>query len=167
MVGPGEIMVCSPWYALMNASFILQGVLMVFGSAALWSAFPASRVRATGLGLIALAGIGVMLVGLYPENVNLPIHKAGAAAQFIGGNIALVVLGFSMPNARDARPVAVFSAVSGLVGAVSTALFAADIYLAFDVGGMERLAAYPLPFCLIVLGVYLALSSSGRQRLTP
>ena len=49
---------------------------------------------------------------------------------------------------------AVYSIASGVVGLLATALFVSDLYLGVGIGGMERLAAYPLPLWLFVAGSY-------------
>src|SRR5258707_608952 len=78
--------VCSPWHAWMNASFILLGVIILVGAALIQRAFPSGRTRTAGLVLLALAGPGEILVGLFPENVNITPHTIGAAAHFVSGN---------------------------------------------------------------------------------
>jgi hypothetical membrane protein len=147
------VYVCSPLHAWMNASFILLGWIILVGGALVRPALPASALGMAGLGLVALAGPGLILVGLYPEDVDLTPHKIGAGVQFIIGNLGLIVLGFAM---RRAGPrLAVFSIVSGAAGLVATALFVEEIYLGLGIGGMERIAAYALPVWLIVAGVWL------------
>ncbi|MEO7908105.1 MAG: DUF998 domain-containing protein [Roseiflexaceae bacterium] len=144
--------VCSPWHAWMNASFIVQGVIILVGIALLYHAFPAGRTRAIGLVLLALAGPGSILVGLFPENVSAIPHAIGAAAHFVSGNLGIAVLGVAIAADRRKLPLAVFSIISGSLGLLATALFISGTYLGTGIGGMERIAAYPLPLWLIVVG---------------
>src|SRR4051812_21773515 len=58
--------VCSPDHALMNASFILLGITMAAGSLLIYQEFKESRASLVGFSLMALAGFGTMLVGLFP-----------------------------------------------------------------------------------------------------
>jgi hypothetical membrane protein len=157
-----SMVVCSPWYAWMNASFIFLGMTILFGAALIRGAFRTGRMWAAGLSLVALAGLGLIAVGLFPENINIAAHKIGAGAQFISGNLGLVVLGAAMLQAGRRPVLAVYSIASGLVGLLATALFVSDHYLGAGIGGMERLAAYPLPFWLVVAGSYFV---QTRQRL--
>ncbi len=143
--------VCSPWHALMNASFLATGVAVVLGAWLLRDAFRPSRLRLPGVALVALGGAGFVLVGLFPENVNFPPHRLGAALHFVGGNLGLLVLGFAL--LRTSRSLGAFSIVSGLVGLSATALFVSGHYVGAGIGGMERLAAYPLPLWATVMGV--------------
>src|SRR5205823_3767961 len=86
MCGPypldSAMYVCSPWHAWMNASFILLGLIILFGGALIHTAFPRGRSRAVGLMLLALAGAGIIAVGLFPEDVDIVYHRLGAAAHF-------------------------------------------------------------------------------------
>jgi hypothetical membrane protein len=145
--------VCSPWHAVMNASFIALGVIILLGAALTWRAFPPGRTRALGLVLLALAGPGPILVGLFPENVNITPHTIGAAAQFVSGNLGIVVLGMALATNRRRMALAIGSSILGSLGLLATALFVSGNYLGLGIGGMERIAAYTLPLWLIVAGI--------------
>jgi hypothetical membrane protein len=150
----------------MNASFIMLGLIILSGVALGRSAFPRGRFRAAGLALLSLAGAGIIAVGLFPENENIALHRVGAAGHFVLGNLAMAVLGIALiiENGHGAglqqthgRPMlAIYSIFSGVVGLVATALFITDHYLGLGIGGMERVAAYPLPLWLIVAGLSFA-----------
>jgi hypothetical membrane protein len=144
----------------MNISFISLGAIILLGSALIWRAFPAGWVRAFGFALLTLAGPGEVLVGLFPENVNITPHTIGAAAHFVSGNLGIVLLGIAIaathrqPWATHRQPwLAIFSIVAGSLGLLATALFVSGHYLGMGIGGIERIAAYPLPVWLIVAGV--------------
>jgi len=147
--------VCSPWHAWMNGSFILLGMSILLGAALVRRAFPPGRISAAGLAFVALAGPGVILVGLFPENVDISTHMFGAAVEFISGNLGMVVLGIALGATRRHARLAAYSIGSGVVGLLATWLFVSGEYLGLDIGGMERLAAYALPLWLIVAGVAL------------
>jgi hypothetical membrane protein len=161
--------VCSPWHAWMNGSFILLGVIIPLGAALAGRAFPSGRMSAAGLLLVSLAGLGLIVVGLFPENVSITPHTIGAAAHFVGGNLGMVALGLALAAARTQGNLAAYSIVLGLVGLVATLLFVSGHYLGVGIGGMERLAAYPLPLWLIVAGVSLVKRPRAplRGRLIP
>lgn len=145
--------VCSPWHAAMNASFAFTGLTVVSGAVLVRNAFPSARLRSWGLALVALAGVGFVLVGVFPENVNFPPHRLGATLHFVCGNLGQVVLGATMLGAPPWRRWAGYSIASGTVGLLATALFVSRHYLGMGIGGMERLAAYPLPLWTIVMGI--------------
>ena len=156
--------VCSPWHAAMNASFILVGLTTMGGAVLLRRALEASRAWWCGIGLVVIAGAGFVLVGLFPENVSLPPHKAGATMQFVWGNIGLVILGCALLRARRAPRLAVSTIALGATGVLATGLFGTGHVLGLGTGGMERLAAYPLPAGCIALGAWLASSAASPPR---
>jgi hypothetical membrane protein len=150
-VGSATI-VCSPWHAGMNASFLLLGVTMAAGAPLVAGAFRAGWLRTAGLALIAVAGLGVFLVGLFPENENIAAHTAGAGLNFVCGNLGMLIVGSAGSGSRR------FDRVSqgmGLLGLAGTALFVEGIFLGLGQGGMERVAAYPLTLWLTGAGVHL------------
>jgi hypothetical protein len=50
---------------------------------------------------------------------------------------------------------AAYTAASGMIGLAATALLVAGHFLGAGAGGMERIAAYPLPLWMIVTGILL------------
>jgi hypothetical membrane protein len=139
-----------------NVSTVIMGLLLVLAVFLIQTAFPARRSRTIGLGLLAIAGIGAIGVGLSPEDVNITVHSLSALLAFAGGGLALVVLGFAM--FRDTRwdGFRAFSILCGLVGLVALVLFASKDYAGLGVGGMERLIVAPVLLWAIVVGVHLA-----------
>ena len=77
-----ELHACSSLHWLMDGSFVLQGLLIFFGTVLVWGLFAGSTLDRIGLGLLAIAGIGVLFVGLAPEDVNFRFHILGAVANF-------------------------------------------------------------------------------------
>jgi hypothetical membrane protein len=149
------IYVCSPWHALMNGSFILQGIIFMGGSVLTRAAFPLHRLRDIGLILIGLAGLGVLLVGFAPENVNGPVHRIGAALDFLAGNAGMVCLGL-LPGHPAYAWLKKITLTLGIIGLVGLAVFGVcalqNISLGLGIGGWERVVAYPLPLWTILMG---------------
>lgn len=160
-----QMYVCSPWHAGMNASFILLGLIILVGAALLNKTFPPGIFRAAGLLFLGLAGAGIIAVGLFPENENIGYHRIGAAAHFILGNLSMIALGMALRRVQGRRGLAVYTAISGIVGLLATALFVSDHYLGLGIGGMERVAAYPLPLWLIVAGLVLRTGTAAPKSL--
>lgn len=149
--------VCSPLHAWMNASFVLQGAIILAGCFLIYRAFPKHWLRPVGMLLLATSGPGLFLVGLYPENVNLPPHKLGAGLQFVLGNLGIALLGLLLlRNGPGRRPLhGALSIVAGLAGVIATWLLVTDRFLGLGIGGMERVAAYPQPIWLTLTGLLL------------
>jgi hypothetical membrane protein len=143
---------CSPWHDVFNASIVLMGLLIILSVLLLKTAFPQRRSRTIGLGLLALAGVGAIGVGLSPEDVNIAIHSLSALLAFAGGGLALLVLGFAM--LRDTRwdGFRLYTLLSGVVTLVALVLFVSKNYAGLGEGGMERLIVAPVLLWAIVVG---------------
>jgi hypothetical membrane protein len=103
--------------------------------------------------LFTLAGLGVILVGIYPENENIARHAIGAGFNFVAGNLSLILFGVALRPVARRRWLSRFSIAAGAIGLLATGLFVAEEYLGLGPGGMERLAAYPIPIWQIVAGL--------------
>ena len=156
-------LVCSPWYLAMNVSFMVLGITMIIGAWLTRDAFPAGWVRTLAAVLFTLAGIGVFIVGVYPENTNNARHVLGAGVNFVSGNIALIVFGLALAQRATHRSLmTVFSLFCGAAGLFATLLFVSGHFLGIGLGGMERVAAYPMTVWQIVIGVaFLRAKSAG------
>jgi hypothetical membrane protein len=135
----------------MNISFVTLGLCMTLGALLLYRYHGKSTASKVGFGLLALAGLGTALVGLFPENTVAPLHVMGAAMPFLLGNIALVLLGFTL---RAPHVLRLYTTVSGLVALSALVLFLTHTYLGIGIGGMERITAYPQTIWLIVFGLH-------------
>jgi hypothetical membrane protein len=130
---------------------------MAVGSALLYHEFTqrAPRERRTamiGFGLMALAGLGAILVGFFPENVNSTMHIFGAFLAIGVGNVAIFALGavLTLPESMR-RSMLTFSTLS----LAALVCFASHKYFGIGPGIMERLAAYPETIWLITFGLYV------------
>jgi hypothetical membrane protein len=148
--------VCSPWHLVFDVSIVVFGLLLILGIILVRTAFPARTTRTVGLGLLVAASLGAIGVGLFPETYILEAHVISAAIAFVGGGIALLVLGVAM--FRDTRwdGYRAYTMLSGLVGLIAFALFEAKTYGPLGVGGMERLIVAPILLWSVVVGIHLA-----------
>ena len=148
----GGRFVCSPLHGVMNASFIVLGVVMVLGSVLVRRRVSAGPAATAGLALMVAAGMGVVLVGAFPENSVPALHGTGAGLFFVLGNAGLIILGL----ARDLpAPWRVYSLASGILALAALGCFVTRQYLGLGEGGMERVVAYPQTVWLIVTGLCL------------
>jgi hypothetical membrane protein len=142
----------SPAHVLMNASFVLQGLLIGAGVVLLRPV-----LRGTGGRLapafLAAAAVGALLVGLFPLDGRAALHEAGAGLYLVGGALGLVALAYAVRPRSEALGTVL--AVLGLVGAAATVFFVAGITGFLGEGGTERAAAYVLPIGLAVAGAGL------------
>jgi hypothetical membrane protein len=157
--------VCSPLHDLMNLSFIVLGVTMMAGSVFVFRDLAQGRAAAAGLAGMTAAGLGTVMVGLFPENSVPALHGLGAALPFVLGNSALFVLAFAL---EMPVPLRAYAFLSGSVAILGLAAFTSSHYLGLGEGGMERVVAYPQTIFLVVIGCYLIVKNPpGRGRRRP
>jgi hypothetical membrane protein len=150
---PGIEIACSPWHALMNASIILNGLLIAAGVVLTRPTWPQNRLMTLALAMIALTAPGHLLVGVFPSDTGALGHMIGAGTILAVGNPGMVVAGVAAW--RDRRGPAFVSLLLGLTGIVGTILFLFLIDLGLGLGGMERVAFYPLTLWCGVQGALL------------
>jgi hypothetical membrane protein len=143
---------CSPRHALMNTVFVVVGILTSAGAVLTRATWPRRRLTSVGVAFVVLAGVGGILLGLAPTNVNPAAHGAGGLLQ-VPGAVGPLLLGVAAWSTQ--RPVAAFSLLCGVVGSVASLLFFSQVYLGLGPGGMEHLAFDPLTVWTTVLGVVL------------
>ena len=148
--------VCSPLHDLMNASFIVLGIAMTTGSILISRNFARSRAAAAGFAAMAISGIGVIIVGIFPENSIPAFHGLGAAIPFTLGNAALIIVA-----ASPMMPVVLrlYSFLSGTLAVLALVSYSSGHYLGLGEGGIERVVAYPQTVWLIVIGLFLLMRS--------
>ena len=148
--------VCSPLHAVMNASFLLQGVLIVIGALLVWPLFPPGALSGAALLLVGASGLGVFVVGLAPEDAAPGPHYLGAAENFLCCNAGMAAMGVAMLAwRREARVMGLAALGAGVTGLAGLGFLAAHIYLGLGVGGMERVAAYPFTIWIATIGALL------------
>lgn len=126
---------------------------MASGSLLIYQGFKRDRVTLMGFGLMAIAGFGTLIVGLFPENTISFLHIFGASLPFLLGNAGLVILSISLNIPRLLR---YYTFLTGVIALIALVFFYTGHYLSLGLGGMERLVAYPQTFWLIVFGVYIS-----------
>jgi len=145
--------VCSPLHGFMNGSFIVLGVTMIFGGILIYQEFKETRGSLAGFMFMIIAGIGTLLVGLFPENTISSLHVVGALLPFLIGNVGMVVLGMVLDLPKLLR---YYTIASGVISLIALVFFTFHVYFGLDIGGVERIVAYPQTMWLIVFGIYMS-----------
>jgi hypothetical membrane protein len=153
--------ICSPLHPLMNISFVVLGVTIIAGSMLVYHRFSGRRAVAIGFGAFTVGGLGVVLVGLFPENTIPAFHGIGATLPFLVGNAGIAVLGFSFDVPG---PLRVFTWLTGCCALAALILYSSSHYLGLGEGGMERVVAYPQTVWMIVLGIYCLTHARAANR---
>jgi hypothetical membrane protein len=152
---------CSPRHAIMNASFIVLGLVMATGSLLICQEFrektpPDKWAAYIGFTGVAVAGLGALVVGLVPENTIGALHFTGAAMAIGVGNIGIGILGWRL----KVLPAGLrwYMVVTSGIAFVAGGLFAFHADLGIGAGLMERIGAYPEVVWLSIFGVYISVN---------
>jgi hypothetical membrane protein len=152
---------CSPLHVWMNVSIGILGFAMIVGSVLIFSEFSFSkdqRERAAaiaGFGCMALGGVGAILVGVFPENMNTAhLHTVGTVMAIGLGQLAILVLGLALRQIDDW--LREFMLVTSLIVLLASISMAGNHHFGIGGGALERLAQYPECLWLILFGLYIS-----------
>jgi hypothetical membrane protein len=152
---------CSPLWVVMDASIFILGVAMIVGSVLIISEFSFSdegRERAAALAgfvCLGLGGLGAILVGVVPENVNTAhLHTVGTAMVIAFGQLAILILGLVLRGIPDW--LREFMLVTSLLVMLAGISIAGKHQFGIGAGALERLAQYPESLWLILFGFYIS-----------
>ena len=151
-------MIDSPYHAWMNGSFILFGITTLSGAVMVRKLLAAGRhhlLLNSILVLLVLTGTGVVLIGAFPEDVNLYGHLSGAVLQVSGSNIAFILAGiWLMKNGSPAWGIA-----SVVAGFFSIAAFIVTGFVGLNgpvlglyAGAWERMSVWIMVLWLFIAG---------------
>lgn len=154
--------VCSPLSIFMNGSIMFLGVLVAIGSFLIYQEFRESWMSFVGFALMALAGLGTFVVGLVPVNTHTLLHNVGAFLTFAAGAVSLLVLTFALYRVH--LVLRLYTFLTALTSIVAFTLFLTDTYLGLGIGGMERLASYPVTIWFVLFGFYISVSHFRRGK---
>ena len=149
---------CSPLHALINSSFVLNGVLAIAGLYLLRSIFPKHQAVSLALLLIALGSLGTIGVGVFPENENIVPHMISAGIVFILGNLGLLLLGKKLYQLQWHKKYARLTMFLGALGLSALVILPLTLSPLGGIGVMERIVAYPVTIWVIVSGILIVRS---------
>lgn len=159
---PPNSVILQPSASIFNLTMIVTGLLILGAAILLWRC----QLRRFLTISIAMNGIGVLGVGVFPGNVGA-IHPWFAALAFLGGGLCGVA-GFRSTHGA-------LRWMSGLLGVVTlTALFyvflagtEAPVTSSLGDGGAERWIAYPVVLWLAMFGGALMGGAAVTSRSAP
>ena len=148
----------SPFPTIFNDSIIVLGVFAFLGVLLGWGGFSRGGPRFVGLLLLLIAGVGAILVGVFPENSIPVVHDLASLMVFLPGGLALVVLSSGMRKGTSWSSYRDLSAVLGVITLASLAYYAPTqlTNTTWDPGLIERLIVVPILIWGFVAGVRLA-----------
>jgi hypothetical membrane protein len=146
--------------AIFNVSNILEGLFIIAGAYFIQRIFT-SRLFTS---LFAIAGVGGVGIGVFAEDISLPIHNVFALVAFFSG-VAAAIMAYKFLKS----PVSYLSVFFGAVELLAFVFFILGqgdsvFYLGLGFGGMQRFMFYPGWIGSIAFGAYLIGDSSETSR---
>jgi hypothetical membrane protein len=138
-----------PAHALMNASFVVQAGLIGAGAVALLPVLRGQAAR-PAVGLLGVAALGVLVVGVFPRLTSPALHTTGAVLYLVGGGLGVMALAYAVRPWSEALGTTL--ALLGLLATAMTVFYGAGVVGFLGEGGTERAAAYVLPVALALAG---------------
>ena len=163
-----ERFICSPWHGLANAATVGNGVLIVVGALLLWNAWPRHGSGRMAMVLMAIGGVLLVGVGVFPWDTHPNEHALAALLQVLFQWAGMVALLASLRKTAHRRAMAWLTALFLGLSVVGFILFIDAIgggaAHQFGVGASERMAFDSLTLWAAVIGLML-LRSAGPWRL--
>jgi hypothetical membrane protein len=135
-------LLCSPWHAGMNATFIWFGCTLALGALLFGARHLPGRAGTASVVLWCVSGLGSVGVGLFPVNEDPTVHGIVALPIFAAQPVALLLMAVSL---RASRPrlarVTVVAAAASAVGSIGFGVLVGTD--AGTIGAFERLALWP------------------------
>ena len=130
---------------LFDGSIAIFGLLVILGAYYLQRSYHLKPVTA----MVALAGVGALGVGLFPETTGI-LHSIFSLVVFLFAGLAALV------TARlQRKPMFYFSILLGLGTLAALVLYIGGAYLGLGPGGMERMVVYPALLWSVGFGGHL------------
>lgn len=152
--------VCSPQHSIMNISFGILGIAMMLGALLIYREFKKGNSNKLGFSGMAAAGLGALMVGVFPENTISSLHYTGALLSFLVGNASILLLGFSLNIPKSLR---YYTIATGIITLTALVFFITNFTPGVGLGGMERIVGYPQTLWLIVFGIYISRNHYMQQ----
>jgi hypothetical membrane protein len=147
--------VCSPYHMLMNAGFVVYGVLVMLSAAfAVREVWPGRRLRSLATVVLFLGGIELVVVGCSPVNRMLVLHNVAGAIVMGALNLSLILL--AVAAFRAERWLALWTLACGLAGVAGFIMTCISPYPWLGYGGWQRVALNAFVAWSVTTGLYWA-----------
>ncbi|MFD3746587.1 DUF998 domain-containing protein [Nocardia sp. NPDC058633] len=144
---------CSPLHMVMNATFVVLGLLTIVGAIGLLDYIPHGPRQWSIVALAVVIGLSTAATGVFPSDGGIVVHTLAVMPAFVSRHIVLILLAIWLWKHR--RLAAIWSGVCATTGLTGTVLLA----IGLQIGITERLVFYPLPIWMAVTGTVIAFTA--------
>lgn len=149
--------VCSPGHAIFNISMVASGALILIGAILLYGRWGRAAGRA-GIIFMMVAGMSVLVVGLFPWDVAPEIHDSVAMLQAVSQWIAMILLAIASGPGSFRKVTTLVVIVSAASFVIFTAALEGYEVPWLGLGGVERLSFDSLTIWTALTGAVLVKS---------
>ncbi|WP_330253437.1 DUF998 domain-containing protein [Nocardia sp. NBC_00565] len=142
---------CSPLHLLMNATFVVLGLLTIVGAIGFRDYIPHGPRQWSIVALAVIIGLSTAATGVFPSNDGIVVHGLAVMPALVSRHIVLTLLSIWLWKQR--RLAAIWSGVCASTGLTGTVL----LTIGLQVGIAERLVFYPLPTWMAITGAAIML----------
>jgi hypothetical membrane protein len=156
----------SPLHAVMNAGFIIQGLLVGLAIVLLSRAIVGRTRRFTAVMGVVIA-VGYVLVGTFhgslqaAQDGTLALHFTGAGLAIFGGNTLALVLGLYWRKSVGTRTLGLLGIVVGALGLLAAVVLMATFTVDVPSGLIERCSVYSIVLWELLVAVALLRSPAA------
>lgn len=132
---------CSPRHLAFNLGMIVNGLLILGGAWLTRRAWPPGPLTTAALWLLAVgSGLGALLIGLFPVDIYMEGHLAGAVLTLFVACLGILAMGSI--TWRSDRLFSIYSIATAAVSLLASGLYLLELYFGIGRGTMERIAAW-------------------------
>lgn len=137
----------SPLYQVMNAGFMIQGLLFAVGVLTVASRLP-GRLRRNAIALTTATTAGYVLLAVFhgspeaAEDGTLALHYLGATLAILGANALAIMLGAHWWNDPANRSLGHASVPLGILGLIAVVALFSTMGSSLPAGLIERVSVY-------------------------
>jgi hypothetical membrane protein len=154
---PDDI-VRQPSAAIFNITMLVAGAMIVVAAVLLYRA----RAGLVAALPVALLGLGMFGVGLFPGNTVMAVHQLVSLVTFLSGGLAAILT--ARLQVRPLRPVQAALGGIALVFLLGYTFFGElAVFSELGEGGVERWIVYPVALWMVVLGSGLCAAHAGSR----
>lgn len=160
----------SPLYQVMNAGFLIQGLLFAAGALAIAGRL-LGRLRRTAVALTVATTTGYVLLAVFhgspaaAEDGTLALHYLGATLAILGANALAIVLGAHWWNDPANRSLGHASVPLGILGLIAVIALFSTMGSGLPAGLIERVSVYTAVAWQVRVALQLLLT--GRRTSGP
>jgi hypothetical membrane protein len=145
---------CSPRHLIFNGGMVLNGILILLGVWLARRVWPSSPFTTAALWLLAVgSGLGALLIGIFPVDVFLEGHLAGAMLTLFVACLGILLMAVVLWPSH--RAFAIFSIATGVVSLAAFGFYILEYYLGIGRGTIERIGAWSHTFWYVIAGLLI------------